>query len=313
MNHVCKNVAVLIILFLSKPAFASSYLQCRTPQIDTSKMMDAIKNLSAESNQVLPKWDPKSYGEVQYITKEEVPSEAASLLYRMQERVFGKQLLTMETSSDINFAAAFERHSILVNPSLWTTLLESNKIQDARNVLRFILAHELGHYVQAMTALKNKTIFSVNGHIAAGITDYEDKDINNYLLTYLKNLGIKKPKKQQIHSLGMLLASNSHVEVDIYGYLILRLIGGKPALASDLQASFDIMEELINSKLSAADKKLELQMYKKYPDLKMLNACALENRMQALQMYYLSDYLDGKSYLQSLPQNPSSVLGRKSF
>jgi hypothetical protein len=288
------KVLVVIMLVLSvlsldcRAEFAPFLSQCESPELDLNKMTDAIKSLSSPTNQTLgkPHKLTKDFIKVARINHKTLPMEVQDVFFRLQDKVFGRQIFTLASSDDINFSAAENYRLVMINPDLWNTILNSTNLDDSKTILRFILSHELGHHVQEMIARKNKSMFSVN-NLFVDNDSIGEKSIDNYIVHFLKSRGIKSVTEEKKDMLYEKLYSTSHLEVDAYGYLILKMAGGKVPSSGDFRKTMEIMMKLNEKEKSTTrDPKMSLQMRQYYNEVL---DCEMKLRYENLDKFFFDE------------------------
>jgi len=148
-----------------------------------------------KSYETLPEFANQDSDEIVAI-QENLDSEIFDLFYQTQEEIFGKTLIALKFCADCGIIADFPGKNIYVQPSEIQRILDSKIYADPKNVIKFIFAHEISHFVHEISChppFSKKDFVSMNGLSSAYV--------------------------QELSPLAML---QSHSEVDIYAALAMK-------------------------------------------------------------------------------------------
>lgn len=141
------------------------------------------------------------FSEMQY----EAPATIRDLFFGLQKEIFGKVLISLKFCSDCYFEADIIGKNLYLDPSVLEQILNSKEYNNPLELVKFIFAHELSHFVQELSA--HPPYSKVDNWTDSGFPSYffpfksaEEADAINSDKNFVQ----------------------SHVEVDIYALLILK-------------------------------------------------------------------------------------------
>jgi len=97
-------------------------------------------------------------------SKQSLPPQALEIFHRLNQTIFGQQLLTLKSCDFCNAAADLNEMAIYLEPAFVERIRSlSNSEADFQLLLGFVLAHEIGHYLYEL-AVRHFGGFSPNGN-----------------------------------------------------------------------------------------------------------------------------------------------------
>ena len=132
----------------------------------------------------------------------------SELFYQTQKEIFGKNLIQLRLSVTAGFYAQYSGKIVYVNPASITEILTSKDYRKPLDVIKFIFAHELSHFVNEIAShppYSASDFVSINGLPSAYSPSPRSKAEADLMNT----------KKMM----------QSHAEVDVYAALAMKQIG----------------------------------------------------------------------------------------
>lgn len=201
-NTRMKNLRLylLTLLFISMySAYASSADLNLTHTYNLHAMEEIL--LSMKSLRQIPSFPNASTEEV-VESQEEIPQDIREMFNEMQTFIFGNSgLIELKTYTDSNFFADFKNKTIYISLSDIQKIRNNKKLSNSNDVIRYILTHELSHFVHEISAHP----------------PYSSKD-------FLTTSGLVSPyaPEEQLMQLSPEESFKSHAEVEIYAALVLK-------------------------------------------------------------------------------------------
>jgi len=164
------------------------------------------------------------------ITDEPIPDEVKVIFNEIQRFVFGgESLIKLQNCHGCEAIADAHTMSVSVDPK-FLQKLNSMYGRASKNIIKFVLAHEISHFTYEYSVLSSNDKLSPNGHISLltiSFPDLVDLDYYRAMRPQDQDAEIKKYREMTVPG---------HSEVDLLGLLTLKEMG--------FEASADVIKYL---------------------------------------------------------------------
>lgn len=202
-----KIVAFVSFFTLSIFAFA------QTGASQVANLEEALRALRSISQLPALKAHPNTSVTV---SNDVILDEAKETFSRVQKFVYGKDnLITLRACNGCQAIADANTMSVYLDPKFLNTL-KSRFGTDSKNIIAFIVAHEISHFTYEYIAVSAANKLSPNGNIPLLTKSFIDfVDLNKFTTM--------TPEEQQAETVKYLaMAGRAHAEVDLLGLLTLK-------------------------------------------------------------------------------------------
>ncbi len=149
-------------------------------------------------------------------SNEPIPDEVQTIFNQIQKYVYGKDtLITLKACDGCQAIANANNMSVYLEPKFLREL-KSRFGDDSKNIIAFVVAHEISHFTYEYITLSSSSELSPNGNIPLLTKSFID-------FVDLANFATLTSQEQQAETMKYLgMASRAHSEVDLLGLLTLK-------------------------------------------------------------------------------------------
>jgi hypothetical protein len=240
-----KFLIITLIVALNADAFAQSefHYKCSNVRLNFNQMSKALEKVKRDQKFIFPERSNISFTPTNQI----VPENLSTLLSTIQAEAFGQELLKLRSVGSALVSGDMANRSIDFDPKFIESLSTKNGYKDPDSLLKFLLAHEVSHYIQDFIALKKHAMETENKIplVSDGVQSVYGNKMFFEVMT-------KKSGNLSDENLELYIVKNRYaveVETDGYAYLLIKKLNYKMPNLEDFTKLLNILSGgIANSK-----------------------------------------------------------------